>query len=282
MFKQTTIAIALISAASTLAAYGCSSSTSGNTPPANDSGAPGAEDTGVSTQPTGDGSVSQGNDSGEVAPSDGGNVGTDSAPPAPACFAAPTGYTALTAAITPTPVKNACSSTDISAFITACISGTSASACDDWQTANIAGLADGSAGTACGNCIFPADSMGDVTNAGPTYILPSSGSFTANYAGCVQLIDSTNGAACGLAYDNWTDCDDYACGTCSSQSTYGACQTYADGTGQGCAAAFTSTQACTSDAADGGAFNTCQTGVPATDFTTIINLFCGTGDAGAP
>jgi hypothetical protein len=188
MFKQTTIAIALISAASTMAAYGCSSSTSGNTPPANDSGAQGAEDTGVSTQPTGDGSVS-GNDSGEQGTSDSGTGGTDSAPSAPACFAAPTAYTALTAAPTPTQVVNACTPSDVSAFITACITGTSATACDDWQTANVAGDADGSAGTACGNCIFPApDSMGNPTNVGPTYILPSSGSFAANYAGCVQLI----------------------------------------------------------------------------------------------
>jgi hypothetical protein len=274
MFKQqTTIAIALISAASTMAAYGCSSSTSGNTPPAADSGAPGAEDSGAVTQPTGD--------SGAPGSSDSGAGNTDSAAPAPACFAPPTGYTALTAAITPTQALNACTSADISAFITACISATSPTPCDDWQTANIAGVADGSAGTACGNCIFPADSMGDVTNAGPTYILPSSNKFAANYAGCVQVLDSTNGAACGLAYDNWTDCDDYACGACAD-SDFGGCQSYVDGTGQACATAYMSTQACTSDAADGGAFNTCQTGVAATDFTTIINLFCGTGDAGAP
>jgi hypothetical protein len=282
MIKQMTTAIVLISATSILTGLGCSSSTTGSTTPGSDSGLPANEDSGATTGPVADGST-PGADSGSETPTDSGTAsGEDSAPPAPACYVAPTGYTALTSSPTPSKKLGSCTSTDISAFITACISSTTPTPCNDWQNANLAGAVDGGAGTACGNCIFPADSMGDPTNAGPTYILPSSNTFGVNYAACIQVLDPTNGPACALAIDNWDDCTDYACGSCTSPSTYTTCQSYVDGAGMGCNTPYTSTSVCSTDDADGGPINTCQTGVTTTDFTNIINLFCGSGDAGAP
>jgi len=114
----------------------------------------------------------------------------------------------------------------------------------------------------------------------------------------MQLVDSTNGAACALAFDNATSCDTIACSILSgsgngatqcSATVYQNCTTFAEETGEPCNAAntaFQSSTACAADFADGGAYRTCTPGEAAgadagangeTDFTYIVNLFCGTG-----
>jgi hypothetical protein len=206
------------------------------------------------------------------------------------CYQGTSGYTALTAAPTPAQHANACASTDISAFIAACI--TASTGCDAWFTNNVMGDAadGGGAGTACGNCIFPVDSSGNPLNTGGTFsTVVGTGAnatllFGPNYSGCIQLKDTTHGAACALAMDNLNNCEEVACAfdgtTQCSDANFTTCANFVTGTGQGCNAAASSTSACATDDADGGAAQICSPSggsSQSTDFTYVINLFCGTG-----
>lgn len=170
-------------------------------------------------------------------------------------------------------MANVCSSTDISNFVAACGDNGTDTTCGDWQTAN---LSDG--GTSCGNCIFGGvDGSGNALNNGAVYSDPDN-FFGPNYAGCVQLVDTTNGAACAPALDNYQGCLGVACDMCDQQSAQdcqtavqtGACGTYGNAV----------QSACPTDFNDGGAYNTCTPGGGQTqdpDWTYIINLVCGTG-----
>jgi hypothetical protein len=132
--------------------------------------------------------------------------------------------------------------------------------------------------------------MGNITNAGATFsVIVGSGSsqtlvFGPNYGACIQLKDTTNGAACALALDNTNACEQDACdfdGTSQcSASDFQTCATFVTGTGGPCHAAAVSESACATDEADGGAAQICSPGGgndQATDFTYIINLICGAG-----
>lgn len=196
---------------------------------------------------------------------------------------------------TPTKGQDKCQSSDISAFIAACIASTATSTgCNTWFTSN-SGLAsaDGGGGTACGNCLF------NETNpdlGGMWYGITEGGdiSFGPNYGACIALVDTTNGTACATAYDSNQACNAYLCGDCASSGTAITCDQTVNATGAACSASATSTNtACATDFADGGvADTTCSpstvngdsTGID--DFEFMANLVCGngsltfTGDAG--
>jgi hypothetical protein len=170
--------------------------------------------------------------------------------------------------------QGACSPSDISAFVTACGSSASVTACDTWQTANVA--SEAGAGTPCGNCIITPIGA----NNGGTWS-DVNGYFLPNYAGCIQLTDLTEaGTACATAVDNRQGCEGLACDMCTSgqacvvSADMGGCSQYVS--------AFNG--ACTGDLADGGAVATCSAGAannnPDLDLSTILTLICGGGDAG--
>jgi hypothetical protein len=163
---------------------------------------------------------------------------------------------------------------DIAAFVAACGDMGSNTTCSAWQTANV--MSDAGAGTACGNCVFAPMNNGGTWNDPNNFFLP-------NYAGCIQLTDMANGAACGAALNNIQACEGTACDQCSN-TDYGACTQAADK--GGCSMyASTFTTACKSDRGDGGAFQTCAPGAAMNmqnpDFTYILGLICGGGPSDA-
>jgi hypothetical protein len=178
--------------------------------------------------------------------------------------------------------QGVCNAGEIQAFITACGDMYDAPACNAWLAANVASVDD--AGTSCGNCIFAPMNNGGVWS-------DPSGGFRPNYPGCVQILDSANGAACATPYRDVRACEAVACEPCSkypSGSPHpgfaaprgGDCPTTSDGSV--CAAyvsAFSSGCAADRAADGGGAFVTCSTGAAAgiwdPDYAFILSLICG-------
>jgi hypothetical protein len=175
--------------------------------------------------------------------------------------------------------QGVCSASDISAFLAACGSNGSQTACDNWQNANVMNVGmEGGAGTACGNCIIAP------MNNGGTWS-DSNGFFQPNYGGCVQITDPTSaGTMCAGAVVNRLGCEGVACDSCTIYQ-YPSCATSADSTGCGqYLSAYSS--ACMADLAAGGALSTCRPGAGKNsdiDFTYIVTLICGSGgDGGTP
>lgn len=173
--------------------------------------------------------------------------------------------------------QGACNTSQINAFITACGDNGTATSCDAWQTANVAGdNGGGGAGTNCGNCIFAPQ------NNGATWTDPD-GFFEPNYGACIQLTDTTHGTACATALENASGCEGVACDNacpandsnpadfeaCINAADNGSCHTYATN----------EDSACATDFADGGAVSTCSPGAASNtlnpDFQYITTLICG-------
>lgn len=171
---------------------------------------------------------------------------------------------------------NECASGDISAFVTACVTGSNTqTTCPAWFAANVAGgEADGGgAGNACGNCIAAPNNNGGIWS-------DPNGYFAPNYAGCIQLTDSTNGSTCAAAFNQANGCDGFYCDQCTDQNDYNACSaaatqctSYNTASNTDCAAdlsADAGTAVCFPSEASGASDQSA-------DFTYIINLICGTG-----
>jgi hypothetical protein len=174
------------------------------------------------------------------------------------------------AAAAPTP--GICTDAQITAFVVACDEQSSTQkTCNAWfnDTTN----------ATCANCISPSDSNQNPITGGPQLVNPTTGDVLLNTPGCVATEDKTNGTACASPLANYEECEDVACGQCASDSTFQSCtQSTSTGTG-GCATYYTSfSSACASDLADGGvAANNgeCQ------DPTFVYTLYCGGADGGA-
>ncbi len=192
-------------------------------------------------------------------------------PPQSTASYTPAAYTAAV------PNQNLCTTTDITAFVGACGDSATPTSCNDWITSNVAGVADGGAGTACGNCIVAP------MNNGALWV-DSLGGLSPNYGACVQLLDPSQGTACAGAYDDLAGCYGVACdtacpandptltadiGACFTAAKMGSCMSYATA----------EKSACATDLADGGAVSTCSPGAATNqidpDLTYIANLICG-------
>ena len=171
-----------------VASTGCSSSSTASGT-AQDSGTATATD---SSAPEDSGSP--GTDSGTT----GGDTGTtnpgDGSMPLACAPATDAGTYASVTYVPATKGTNQCASTDIAAFVTACVTSTNQADCPNWFAANVAGQAadGGGAGTTCGNCIAPMNNNGGASIDPMGYVNP-------NYAGCIQLTDPTSGPACAAA-----------------------------------------------------------------------------------
>jgi hypothetical protein len=173
--------------------------------------------------------------------------------------------------------QNVCSTSAISAFVSACGDNGTLTSCNTWLAANVqGGQADGGgAGNACGNCVFAP------MNNGGAWVDPD-GIFSPDYAGCVQLTDATHGTACAGALNDVFGCDGVACdNACPANGTaadFDACVSAAN---SGSCSSYSSSEAssCATDAADGGALGTCSPGAASgtldPDFTYIVTLICG-------
>ncbi len=155
---------------------------------------------------------------------------------------------------------NACSSTQISGFVSACTgSGGSQSACSAFQM--------NSANMACMACL-----IGNPQNTG-ALLLSGMQVVDINVPGCIALKDPTNGPACAQALTPDLFCDDFACGGCADQNSFNTCLGTVEGTGGACAMYGGPAQSsCANDFADAGVANT-----SCADITSIINVICGTG-----
>lgn len=169
----------------------------------------------------------------------------------------------------PETATQACSSSDIQAFVTACVSATATQAtCEAWQQTD--------AGASCGACIFASSTA---AKSGPL-ICDSTGCAT-NTGGCVDIVlgevsqelGSGGSGSCGDLVNAEYGCIDYACSSCISTPDFDTCdtdaqkmecKTYAD-------AAMNSPK-CATDVDT----SVC---LPQNDqgWASFIGVFCGTG-----
>jgi hypothetical protein len=219
-----------------------------------------------------------GMDSGKDAP-----VGSDAG-----CTTAPvacevcdvSGYTAPMMG-KPAQVLNACTATQLQAFVTACFSSTASSAtCTAWAKQD---------GGACTTCLNPV--LQSSANWGPFDCATSSSPCGANSGGCVDLIlkaqasekASGGSGSCGDAITGAFGCEDYACSTCTT-ADFQACvkDTLSTGTTHQCGSYYDvqvnptgPCMALQSDAAP-ASLNNC---FPQTDADNVnfVNVWCGTG-----
>ncbi len=250
-----------------------------------------------STQGTADSGTNTHTDSG--APHDSGPASDSTSPPSDSSMASdtsggdaalvcPPGSTSAFKAATYVAAvahQGKCAAADIAAFVMACGDNATMTSCGTYQTNNVmgAGADGGGVGTVCGNCIF------NPMNNGATWVDPDM-FFGPNYAGCIQLTDTANGAACAAAYDNAGGCEgvacDNACPMSATQQDFANCVAAAD---QGSCSTFAAAEksACTTDFTDAGAAATCSpgaaTGKSDPDWNYIVNLICGgaVSDSGA-
>jgi hypothetical protein len=257
------IGLSLAAYLTTLAvlAPACSSSSS----PAGGGGGgnTGFDSGGANTQPTDSGSVnatdtgaSNSEDSGSTPPADGGSC-TPSA--------LPSGDGGVPAYTAPKLDQGVCSSTEISAFVTAC-SG-SGSGCSAW--------AQSSSGTSsCGQCLFSSTStiapleLFSIGTSG--YLLPSIGS-------CILASSGAGAASCAEAADEGDYCVNYVCAQCAA-GTGDACVTAAQS--GVCASQATQLQSACSTYAS--AVEACEKGQgTSASLTSAANAICGSGASDA-
>jgi hypothetical protein len=160
---------------------------------------------------------------------------------------------------------NACSSMQISSFISACVppSGGSPSTCKTWVQAN----------TKCASCITPTNDAGMGQNTGAMLFDTNGNLVEYNFGGCIALIDPTSsGVACAQALDADLRCADFACASCTDQTSTDKCQSMATN-GGACSSYHNAYHtACKTDLrADGGGSAKCGIG------SQTLNVICGTG-----
>jgi hypothetical protein len=271
MSRRLLISASLLALATSTA---CSSSSSSTGTPGQDSGtttendsSTGPEDSGTTTGDTG-------------STTDTGTTPTGDGSMPLACTPADDAGTYASVTYVPsTKGTNQCASTDITAFVAACGNAGNNTTCGAWLAANVKGQAadGGGAGTTCGNCIA------NPNGSGALWFDPF-GYFNWNYAGCIQLTDTTNGTACAGAFNNVDGCQAQYCDQCDTNS-YGACANATVASGGQCAS-YNSTfdTACANDLGigDGGtAAAPCFPSMGAAnsdpDITYIATLICGSG-----
>jgi hypothetical protein len=167
------------------------------------------------------------------------------------------------------PQVNACSSAQLSMFVSYCFSASATgSACAGFQT--------DSSNTGCMSCLFPGSHGGPPVNTGGV-LLDSTGTVIVgvNTPGCVALADPTSGPACAAALEPLFQCEVAACGSAdcrnASADTYQACET--SGEKGACMSQYSASQtACVADYSDGGAALTACAS-PA----QVLDRICGSG-----
>jgi hypothetical protein len=159
---------------------------------------------------------------------------------------------------------NACTAMEITAFISACVPPNgNASKCQDWAPSN----------SRCASCVMPKNASGTGQNTGGMLYDVHGNLVDYNFGGCVALIDPTSGGlSCAEALDAYIQCIDFACESCTDQTTVTNCQKSAT-MGGACSALNDAYHTpCKTDlAVDGGGTTKCDTGAQA------INIICGTG-----
>jgi hypothetical protein len=166
------------------------------------------------------------------------------------------------------PHRGACTQRLIDDFYSACLGLDSILPCSVFFAADADALHK-----ACADCIL-------TPSTAPTYgpVISKKGTVDLNVAGCMELADSVNGLACGMAYDASNQCVDAACAaTCpvtdeASLQRYQACVQQASASG---CLNYTQAAKCADAEADGGPASICFSGQTFQDlYNNIVPLFC--------
>jgi hypothetical protein len=143
-----------------------------------------------------------------------------------------------------------------------------------WSEANRADFVEGGAGTPCGTCLFAPESNGGL------WIGPD-GSWAANEAGCIQLLDPIHGPACAATLNEYNGCEQLACAYCPNFAPNDAAQCFAASGAGACASYSDSAMNLCVEAGD--AFYTCTANLnDASQYLYVATLICGSlpADAG--
>ncbi|HTQ47093.1 MAG TPA: hypothetical protein VMI75_30265 [Polyangiaceae bacterium] len=239
--------------------WACSSNGSaGHSPTSPGGGGDGGVDFGGfgSSGSSGAGAASSGTGS-----ASGSSSGTGSTPPCMPPSSVPSSE--LVPYVTAQQQLNACTSTQISDYIAACVPNGSTTMCHNWEQSN----------TKCAQCIAPTNGSGVGQNTGAMLFDVHGNLVDYNFGGCIALIDPTSGGlACAQALDAYVQCIDFACEACSDQMSIDNCQSTA--TNGGACSAYNDAyhMPCKTDlAVDAGGNTKCSTG------TQVISVICGPG-----
>ena len=231
---------------------GCSADNTGSGGPGSSSGGP------IQTGSSGGTGNSSGSSSGvSQAVGDGGacmpsSVQTSSLPP----------YTPVMEMI------GACTSMQISQFLSNCISqGSSANNCSMWANAN----------GACANCIVQGTDAG-ATQTGAIIFTGSGAPLSGNVPGCIALSDANGGPQCAAQLEPLMQCLALACGTCSDQTSFNNCEKAAKANGGTCGSLAAAAESpCSAYLGSNGAGVTkCGYGT-SSQLSDVINVVCGSG-----
>jgi hypothetical protein len=162
----------------------------------------------------------------------------------------------------------ACSSMQISGFVTACVaSGATANSCAMWANAN----------GSCAGCIVQGTDAG-ATQTGAIIFNAMGAPVSGNVPGCIALEDSMGGPACAAQLEPVMQCIAIACGSCSDQTSFTNCEKAAKASGGACGSLAASAQSpCAAElGANGVGVSKCGYGSPS-ELTDVINVICGTG-----
>ena len=117
-------------------------------------------------------------------------------------------------------VRGACTTTEIAAYVSACLSkAATPSSCSAWR----------GDGGACASCLTANLEPSPVW--GPVICTAPSGTCGLNEGGCVDLVlgaADAGGGSCGAAITASNACENYVCGTCSTMADRQACVQQAD------------------------------------------------------
>ena len=273
MLKKIVVLAGVLGSMATLAAVGCSSSSSGATgagsdaSSGSDSGRRGRD--GGSSSTTGDGGVVLTRPDGGFT-SDGGPISLDDGGTitAPACYNLGGAVVIQTGVNAPAAHQNKCNSTQISGYMTACLSGGTQADCDNFYAAN----------GACATCIGgPISADAGVFDYPATIPIDSSGDVVANSSGCIAALSSGD-ATCKLTFNQLAECEQSACSTCSTDPDNTACLDYADADTGGCAGSFAVDSTCTTavNTSESNTTNQTACGIGAADFATAYNAVATT------
>ena len=272
MLKKIVVLAGVLGSMATLAAVGCSSSSNGATGGGSDASSSG--DSGRRGKDGGS-STTTGKDGGSVVTRPDGGFTSDGGPitlgdggtiTAPACYNLSGAVVFQTGVNAPAVHQNKCNSTQISGFMTACLSGGTQTDCDNFYSANgncatcLAGPNSADAGAFTYPATMPIDSSGDVV---------------ANTSGCVAAL-STGDATCKLTFNQLEECSGSACSTCSTDPDSTACLDYAQADTGGCAGSFAVDSTCMDAVNASASTNGTACGVGAADFATAYNAVATT------
>lgn len=247
----------LVAATAAAGFFGCSSNTGGDS-----SVGSGSSSGGLVTGSSGGSGNPASNGSGSS--SGAGQTGVPAACMAPSSV--PSG--SLPAYVAVVPMMNACSSTQITGFVSSCVAtGADADGCVSWANSN----------PTCAGCIVQGTDAGE-TQTGAVLFNAAGRPAGSNVPGCIALEDSTNGPACAAQLEPLMQCVAYACESCPDQTSFTDCDNAVSGNGGLCGDLASSAQMpCANDLGQNGVAATkCGYGSPS-ELTAVINVICGSG-----